>query len=137
MSCSYETELLEALSRGFVGAELEAHAAACASCGELRLVAGALLDDRAAATIEAPVPAAGAMWLRMRLRHRRENVARARRSLWIGQAATLAIALTLVVKFFGNDIASAAHHAGMPLLVVLATWLLIAPIGGWIAIRQK
>jgi len=143
MNCSYETELLDALGRGFVGAELEAHVAACESCSELRVVAGALLDDRAANTIDAPIPTAGTMWWRMRLRHRRENVARARRSLLIGQAATLTIAIALVVTFFGDEIASGARHAlstfhfNTPVLVALAMWLLVAPIGGWIAIRQK
>lgn len=139
--CPRESELLDALARGFVGGELEEHSAACGACSELRLVAGALLDDRSDAMHEAPVPAAGGVWWRMRMRHRREAEATARRSLLIGQAMTLGVAITLVVFFFGVDVVATLQHAarvaGKPLLLAFATLLLIAPIGGWVAYRQK
>jgi hypothetical protein len=143
MSCPREDELLDALERRFVGAELDGHVAACASCSELRLLAGALLDDRAAAMLEAPVPSAGTMWLRMRVRRRHDAEATARRSLLIGQAATLLVALVLVVAFFRVDLAAgvrqliATIQLSTPLLFALATWVLAAPIAGWVAIRQK
>ncbi|HEX6094740.1 MAG TPA: hypothetical protein VF432_00345 [Thermoanaerobaculia bacterium] len=143
MTCPRENELLDALGRAYVGAELEAHVASCASCSELRLVAGALLDDRTQAMIEAPVPSAGTMWWRMRVRQRHEAQATARRTLLIGQAATLVIALVLVASFFGGDVASAVKHViatirvSTPLLLALATWVLLAPIAGWVALRQK
>jgi hypothetical protein len=143
MSCPREDELLDALGRAFVGAELESHIASCAWCSELRLVAGALLDDRAEAMIEAPIPSAGTMWWRMRVRQRHEAQATARRSLLIGQAATLLIALTLVISFFGADVAFAVRNViatirvSTPLLLALATWVLVAPIAGWVALRQK
>ena len=141
--CPREDELLDALGRAFVGEELETHVASCTSCSELRLVAGALLDDRSKAMIEAPIPSAGTMWWRMRVRQRHEAQATARRSLLIGQAATLAIALGLVVSFFGNDVAFAVKgmiatiRVSTPLLLALATWVLLAPIAGWVALRQK
>ncbi|MGZ5446193.1 MAG: hypothetical protein ACXW5U_27895 [Thermoanaerobaculia bacterium] len=141
--CPREDELLDALGRAFVGGELETHVASCASCSEVRLVAGALLDDRTQAMIEAPIPSAGTMWWRMRVRQRHEAQATARRSLLIGQAATLAIALALVVSFFGNDVAFAVKNViatirvSTPLLLALATWVLVAPIAGWVALRQK
>jgi predicted anti-sigma-YlaC factor YlaD len=141
--CVREDDLLDALERAFIGAELEAHVASCASCSELRLVAGALLDDRAQAMIEAPIPSAGTMWWRMRVRRRHEAQATARRSLLIGQAATLVIALALVVSFFGTDVAFAVKNViatirvSTPLLLALATWVLVAPIAGWVALRQK
>ncbi len=141
--CPREDELLDALGRTFVGEELETHVASCSSCGELRLVAGALLDDRTQAMIEAPIPSAGTMWWRMRVRQRHEAQATARRSLLIGQAATLAIALALVISFFGNDVAFAVKNViatirvSTPLLLALATWVLLAPIAGWVALRQK
>ncbi|HEX7150393.1 MAG TPA: hypothetical protein VF618_02820 [Thermoanaerobaculia bacterium] len=143
MNCHREDELLDALQRGFIGAELDAHAASCPSCNELRLVAGAFLDDNAHAMAEAPVPSSGAMWWRMQVRQRQENVSKARRSLLIGQGATLAIALALVVAFFGGDLAVAARdmvatiRLSTPLLLAAATSLLLAPIAGWVAIRQK
>jgi hypothetical protein len=141
--CPRENELLDALGRSYVGEELEAHITSCPSCSELRLVAGALLDERAASMMEATVPSAGTMWFRMLMRRRQEAQATARRSLLIGQAATLAVAITLVVSFFGADLAVSLQEviAGIrlstPLLFLLATWALLAPIAGWVVIRQK
>jgi hypothetical protein len=141
--CPREDELLDALGRGFVGAELEAHVGSCEACGELRVVAGALLDDRAVAMVEAPIPSSGTMWWRMRVRHRHDAEAMARRTLLIGQAATLVIALSLLIAFFGADAAVAVRslvatiHVSTPLLLALATSLLVAPIAGWVALRQK
>jgi len=135
--CPREDELLDALGRGFVGDELNAHAAACASCGELRLVAGALLDERVEAISQAPVPSAGTMLWRMHMRHRQEAQALARRSLLIGQAVTLAIAIALMVALFGPQVAVGIRQFSTPLLFVLATSILLAPIAGYVAIRQK
>ena len=140
--CQREDELLDALGRGYVGDELESHAAGCAACSELRVVAGALLDDRAQAMSEATVPSSGTMWWRMRVRHRQEIALQARRSLLIGQAATVLIALGLVFSFFGADIAAEARQMittirYTPLLFAAATAALLIPIAGWVAIRQK
>ncbi|HUO84903.1 MAG TPA: hypothetical protein VM534_07290 [Thermoanaerobaculia bacterium] len=141
--CPWESELLSALGRGFTGGELDAHIDGCPSCIELRLVAGALLDDRAVAMGEAPVPAAGTMWWRMRVRQRREAETSARRPLLIGQAVTLLIAIALVITFFGTDLATgvrdlvATLRLSTPLLLAVTTWLLLAPIAGWVALREK
>jgi hypothetical protein len=141
--CAHEDELLDALSRGYVAADLEEHAATCAPCAELRLVAGALLDDRAQSMVEAPIPSAGSMWWRLRVRHRHEAEAAARRSLLIGQAVTLAIALVVVISLFGGSIAAevrnliATIHFSAPILVGLAMWILAAPIAGWLALRRE
>lgn len=141
-SCPWEEELLEALGRGFTGPELTAHIASCRSCRELQEVAGAFLDDRAMAIEEAPVPSAGAMWRRMQVRQRHEAEARAHRSLLIGQAATLLVAMGLGIAFFGSDMAVEARQliatirVSTPLLLVAAS-LLIAPIAGWVALRAR
>jgi predicted anti-sigma-YlaC factor YlaD len=141
--CHRESDLLDALGRGYIGAELEEHVATCSSCSELRLVAGALLDERAEAIVEAPIPSSGAMWYRMRVRARHEAQTQARRSLLLGQAATVAIAMLLVFSFFGADVAFAVRdlvatiRLSTPLLLALATWILLAPLAGWVAIRQK
>lgn len=145
-SCPREPELLDALGRGFVGPDLETHAAGCPECGETYAVASAFLDDRAAAVAEAPVPASGTMWWRMRIRQRRDAEERARRSLLVGQAATLSIALALVLALFGAEIVSglramaAAVRVSTPLLVALGTLLaalVIAPVAGWLALRER
>jgi predicted anti-sigma-YlaC factor YlaD len=141
--CPREDELLAALERGFVGAELHEHVLVCESCRELHLVAGAFLHDHAHAVAEAPIPSSGTMWWRMRVRQRHDAESTARRSLLIGQAVTVAIALALLVKFFGADVAGVARQLvasidiSKPLLFVLAAWILAAPIAGWVAIRQK
>ena len=141
--CQREDELLDALERGFVGAELDAHVASCPFCTEFRMVAGALLDDRAVAMMEAQVPSAGTMWWRMRARQLQEAESTARRSLLIGQAATLTVAIALMILFFGSDMAFAVRdliatiRLSTPLVLAFATWILLAPIAGWVAIRQK
>ena len=141
--CLRENELLEALERGYTGPELMSHVRECGPCGELHTVAGALLDDRIQAVGEAPVPAAGTMWWRIQVRHRHEVEATARRSLLLGQAATLAIAIALMVSLFGVEIAVGVREVissirlSTPLLIAIGTWLLLAPIAGWVAIRQK
>jgi predicted anti-sigma-YlaC factor YlaD len=141
--CQREDELLDALGRGYVSVELDEHVASCTSCSELRLVAGALLDERSQAIVEATVPSAGTIWLRMQIRQRQEAQARARQSLLIGQAVTLSVTIALVISFFGLDLAwgvrdlIASIRLSTPLFLLLATWLLITPIAGWVAIRQK
>jgi predicted anti-sigma-YlaC factor YlaD len=142
-TCPREGELLDALGRGFVGAELAAHVASCPSCGELSVVAGALLEDRAQAIVEAPIPSAGTMWWRLQVRRRQEAEATARRSLLIGQAVTLAVAIGLVVSFFGAHLAFtvrdwlATLQLSTPLLLALAASILAVPIAGWVALRQQ
>ncbi len=141
--CRREDELLDALGRGFIGPELAAHIEACVSCSEIHMVAGAVLDESAQAISEAPIPSAGTMLWRMRMRMRREAQATARRSLLIGQAATLVVAIGLLLSFFGADLAVevreviASIRVSTPILLTVATWLLVAPIAGYVAIRQK
>lgn len=140
-TCAREDELLDALGRGFIGAELTQHVETCASCGELRQVAGALLDERAQAMLEAPVPSAGTMWWRMQLRRRQEAQTAARRSLLIGQAATIVMAIALAVVFVGGDLAAGvvsvvtAIRVSTPLLLLMVTWLVAMPIA-WVAVRK-
>jgi hypothetical protein len=92
---------------------------------------------------EATVPSAGTMWWRMRVRQRQEAEVRARRSLLIGQAATLAVAIALIVTFFGPDLAYTFRHfiatvrVSTPVLLAVATYLVMAPIAGWVAVRSK
>ena len=141
--CPREDELLDALGTGFVGAELESHLATCATCAELRLVAGALLDERAQAVTEAALPSSGTMLWRIQMRRRQEAQSVARRSLLIGQAVTLAAAVVLVFTLLGGTLAGeavnliASIRLSTPLLLAVAIWLLAAPIAGWLLMRQK
>ena len=141
--CPREDELLDALGAGFIGDELESHIATCAACRELRLVAGALLDERVQAVTEAALPSSGTMLWRMQMRRRQEAQSTARRSLLIGQAVTLAAAVVLVFTLLGGTLAGEAVNViasiklSTPLLLAVAIWLLAAPIAGWLLIRQK
>lgn len=141
--CPREDELLDALERGFVGEELTAHAVSCAGCRELQLVASALLDDRASAFTEASLPASGTMLWRMQTRRRRDAQAAARRSLLVGQAVTLAVALALFAFLLGDELAAGVRglvktvRLSTPLLAALIVSLLLVPIAGYVAIRQK
>lgn len=145
VTCQREEELLDALQRGFVGDELAGHVSQCGSCHELHLVAGALLDDRVESVRTAAVPSAGTMWWRMKIRQRQEALASTRNSLLIGQAATIAIALFLTVSLFGSQIANGLRsvvaslpmHVGTPLLIMVATWIILAPLAGYVLLRQK
>lgn len=142
-ACPREDELLNALGAGFIGDELESHIATCAACRELRLVAGALLDERVQAVTEAALPSSGTMLWRMQMRRRQEAQATARRSLLIGQAVTLAAAVVLVFLLLGGNLVGEAVNViasiklSTPLLLAVAAWLLAAPIAGWMLIRQK
>ena len=141
--CRREDELLDALGRGFIGPELAAHIEACPSCKEIHMVAGAVLDERVQAVAEAPIPSSGTMLFRMKLRQHQEAQATARRSLLIGQAATLTIAILLVAAFFGADLAVevreviATIRVSTPLLLAVAMSIVLAPIAGWVVVRQK
>lgn len=142
-ACEREDELLDALGAGFIGDELESHIGTCAACSELRLVAGALLDERVQAVTEAALPSSGTMLWRMQMRRRHEAQATARRSLLIGQAVTLAVAVVLVFALLGGNLAGEAVNViasiklSKPLLLAVAAWLLAVPIAGWVLMRQK
>lgn len=142
-ACPREDELLDALGAGFIGEELESHMRTCAACGELRLVAGALLDERAQAVAEAALPSSGTMLWRMQMRRRQEAQTAARRSLLIGQAVTLAAAVVLIFTLLGGSLAGeavsvfASIQLSTPLLLAVVAWLLAVPIAGWMLIRQK
>ena len=141
MTCHREDELIDALGRGFVGPELAAHVAGCEACAELKLVAGALLDDRVEAIHDASVPSSAAMFLRMQIRHRHDIELAGRRSLLIGHALTAAIAIGLITFLFGQEVSSGVRYAmtsihwSTPLLVTIAMTVLAAPVAGWWATR--
>ena len=145
-TCHREDELLDALGRGFVGAELKSHVDECPSCSELHLIAGGLLDVRNDAVGHAHIPASGTMLWRMHMRKRHDAQVATRRTLFVGQALTLTIAIAITVAFFGADIAVGVRagvarlqelNVNLPLVLAVATSVLLAPIAGWVMVRQK
>jgi hypothetical protein len=142
-ACPREDELLDALGAGFVGEELLSHTRTCAACGELHLVAAALLDERVQAATEAALPSSGTMLWRMQMRRHQEAQSAARRSLLIGQGVTLAVAVVLLFTLLGSHLVGEAVNViaslqlSPLLLLAVAIGLLAAPIAGWMLIRQK
>jgi len=79
ISCEREAELVEALTSGrwpdACGEDLRRHAATCAVCAEVVLVARAL--GSAEARVEMALPTAGLVWWKAQMRARREAAERA------------------------------------------------------------
>ena len=79
----------------------------------------------------------------MQMRERQEALARARRSVLLVQAVTLAVAMALTVSLLGADLAAGLRdivtsvRSRTPLLLALAIWLVLPPSAGYVAIRQK
>jgi hypothetical protein len=147
-TCHREDELLDALGRGYVGAELQAHIDACTPCHELHLIAGGLLDVRTDVVTHAPIPTSGTMLWRMHMRKRRDAQAATRRTLLVGQALSLIVAIGLALAFFGSEIAYGVRegiallqelpvdNVNVPLVLAIAMSVLLAPIAGWMMVRS-
>ena len=99
--CEQESAVLEAVESGRwpqgCDAELRAHVAQCATCGDVVLVARILQQEKRRAEVEAPLPAAGLVWWKAQLRARREAAARAAEPIaWVERAAGLFGVVSLV-----------------------------------------
>jgi len=96
-----EQEVLEALMSGRFDSAwaepLRAHAAGCASCSDLVLVAGFLRRAGEAAVAEAKPPSAALVWWKAQLRARQEAAQRAVRPIAIAEKAGLAGAVLAVL----------------------------------------
>ncbi len=101
-----EQEVLEAVLAGrwqsACSKALRDHAATCASCSDLALVADALAQERAAAVAEARPPSASLVWWKAQLRARREAAERAVRPVALVERAACAFAIVaaLVAVFW-------------------------------------
>jgi hypothetical protein len=118
VSCPCEKEIRELVEGGqwplAAPPELRDHAAACRTCADLVLVAGAFQRARAA-TIAAAKPATpGAIWWRAQLRSRQQAFERIQRPL-IGAQVFALVALLLPIIGF---VAFEARH-----LLAWLTWL--------------
>jgi hypothetical protein len=98
-TCSRQQEVLEMSARGHwpdaCPPELRAHLTGCRSCAELLVVTHTFQQSRAAASVQARLPAAGAIWWRAQLRRR--NAAIERVSKPILGAYLFALSIVLAV----------------------------------------
>ena len=151
-TCEREQELLAAVASAEVPDELRQHAAGCAECSEVLLVA-TFLRREAAATAQAALPDPAYLWWRA-LRDRRSAAAeRATRLITIVQQAAILSAALLLVPLVRWGWPHLAHwlgalnlgalapelpvSAGNPLLVIAISATLLAVLalldlhGGW------
>ena len=103
--CHREQEVLDAVRSGrwsgAWGEEIRTHAAGCAACAEVALVAEALLQEHHLEQAEVRLPSAGLVWWKAQLAARRSAEARATQPIALAerfaQAAVLLTALGLAL----------------------------------------
>jgi hypothetical protein len=164
--CSREQDVLDALpARRWperCDADLRAHVASCAICADLVDVATALLDDHEVAWGDAHVPPSGVVWWRTQLRAREEAARAAARPLAFIQGVAASVAVWLVVALVRAvppaylstwrawvaglvpditvrmpDMASVTGAVPLSILVLLAAWLLLAPVAIYFAVIDE
>lgn len=140
--CERENELVDALRSGLVNPDLRAHAASCATCGDLIEVAGALLDDRRALMREAKLPGSGLVWWRAAMRDRQETARRALRAARIIQAVLVMIAAGVGIALIGpqtidlSAIVTAIHGFAVPIVAVVGL-LILAPVTVYFVVTEE
>ena len=160
--CSREEDVLDALSArrwpDRCDADLRAHVASCGICADLVDVATALLDDHELAWRDARVPPSGVVWWRAQLRAREDAARAAVRPLAFIQGVAASVAVWLVVALVRAvppaylstwrawvtelvpditvrmpDMARVAGAVPLSILVLLAAWLVLAPVAIYFA----
>ena len=145
--CFRESEVVEAVATSAwpsaSSADLKAHVASCAICGELAAVAGAIRGDCQSARAHIEVPSAGLVWWRAQLRARQQNAEAAGRPITYVQAAAGGLAAALLFMLGGLvwpslresvawiDLISQVADPGrfwLPLALAISAWLVLAPV---------
>jgi hypothetical protein len=108
--CSYEREVMQALSAGHwpnsCGAELHAHVEGCASCRDLVLVTQTFQAARSESVQARPVESGSLLWWRAQLRRRNAAAKSISRPITIAQIFAWGITVVAAVIF----VASQYHH---------------------------
>jgi hypothetical protein len=163
--CPHEGSVLESVQTGqwpdHCRDELRQHVACCPLCRDLVDTAGPILDAGRDARLEATVPSADLVWWRAQFRARRDAACEAARPVALAHAASLALAtvtaLGLLVwswPWLATSAASVirelpvlerelaplgptlAGFTSRTLVIVLAAWLLLAPVAIYIALSD-
>ena len=164
--CSREEDVLDALSArrwpDRCDADLRAHVASCDICADLVDVAAALLDDHEVAWRDARVPPSGVVWWRAQLRAREDAARAAARPLAFIQGVAASVAVWLVVALVRAvppaylstwrawvtelvpditvrmpDMARVTGAIPLSILVLLAAWLVLAPVAIYFAVVDE
>lgn len=120
-SCSHEKEVADALKAGHwpdgCAAELRAHVAGCASCGDLVLVTEAFQGARSESAQEAPVGSPSLLWWRAQLRQRAAATERISRPVTVAQIfawlMTLIVAAVFVASQYNHGLRWASWWGGI------------------------
>ncbi len=161
--CAHEQDVLDALAARRWPGHLRAHVNECALCADLVEVAAALLEDQESAWKGARVPPSSIVWWRAQVRAREEAARAAARPLAFIQGVAASMALWLAVAIcralpwpapgdwrtwlawlvpsvtFGlPDLSTVATILpGALLLLVLAAWLMLAPVAIYFAVHDE
>lgn len=164
LECDREQDVLDAIGAARwpdrCDDELRAHVGSCEVCADLVEILGPMSQERDAAWDSARVPPASVVWWRAQLRARDEALRAATRPL----TAVYALALVVIGAIAGGVFVTlfprlrawttaAAQSVQWPAaadlgtlvapianssvaLLVLGTWLLLAPLAIWLAVRD-
>ena len=164
--CEREQDVLDAVGSGRwpgrCDEELRAHLNACPVCSDLADVAAAVVVDRDAASNEACVPSAGIVWWRAQLRAREDAARAAGRPLAFIQGVAASVALWLIVSlvralpveylaewrtwissalphitFTMADVARVTSSVPLVVFILVAVWLLLAPVAIYFAAADE
>ena len=166
IDCPREQELLDALTSSRwperCEPELRAHVGSCPVCADTLAVALPLLTEGEIAYASAHVPSSGIVWWRAQMRARHEAARAASRPITVVQAIACACALTLVAAaafwarpglsgwedwfrqlggWVGSGAAELTHvgslsPGGLLPWIVLAVWLVLAPVAIYLAVND-
>jgi len=99
--CAREAALLDAVRTDRCDEDLRAHAASCAACGEVLLVARLMNSHAREVASSAPLPDPGPIWWKAELQQRRDAAARAARPIVlaekVAQIAGIAVGGVLLI----------------------------------------
>jgi hypothetical protein len=165
MTCPREDEIVRSIAAGRwpdgCDDELRAHAGACSLCADLVEVAAAITEDANTSTRDIDLPPAGIVFWRIQRRAREEAARTAVRTVALVQAATVAATALAILAVLGGislfrqdwrasfmHVTSAIHtdaiqiftslvaQWNIPLLLAIATCLLLAPIAVYYAVTE-
>jgi hypothetical protein len=164
--CEREQDVLDAVSSGRWPArcdeELRAHVNVCVVCSDLAEVAAAVIEDRDAAWSHAHVPSAGIVWWRAQLRAREDAARAAGRPVAFIQGVAASVALWLIVSlvralpveylsswrtwvgsvlpnftFTMADVARVTAAVPLVVFILVAVWLVLAPVAIYFAAAEE
>jgi hypothetical protein len=163
IGCPRESEVLDLVAIGHWPARAEAdlveHAAACPTCADLALAAGAIVELRDEAAMGPALPDASVVWYRAQRRAREAAARRAARPLVVVQGLALVCLVGLAAAWWTDGISVAARWwtrlaqlapalpaapslpadvGRLPLVLwllggTLAAWLVLVPVAFYMA----